>query len=64
MINIILKLKCGFIIQNLAIWMNIKVFDFAKDSLSELGTEEIIPPEFNYFSTQDYPHLAECTIEF
>lgn len=33
-------------------WTNIKDLDFAKDnSLSELGTEEIIPTEFNYFST-------------
>lgn len=45
--------------------MNIQVLDFAKDNnLSELGTEEIIHPEVNYVSTQDYPHLAKCTTDF
>lgn len=44
---------------------NINDLDFAKDNnLSELGAEEIIQNEFNCFSTQAYPHLAKCAIEF
>lgn len=44
--------------------MNIIDLDLVKENkLSELGAEEIIQNEFNYFSTQAYPHLAKCATE-
>lgn len=44
--------------------MNINDLEFVKENkLSELGAEEIIQSEFNYFSTQAYHHLAKCATE-